>query len=129
MFLRIDPDNGLAIYDQVVRQVKFAIAGEALKSGDLVPSVRELARELAINPNTVSRAYLQLQHDGVLETVRGLGLSVSAGAAKRCRSEGSKLIRERLAQVFEEARLSHLDPDELRKMVGTELESALKRKD
>ncbi len=129
MFLRIDPDNGLAIYDQVVRQVKFAIAGEALKSGDLVPSVRELARDLAINPNTVSRAYLQLQHDGVLETVRGLGLSVSVGAAKRCRAEGGKLIRERLAQVFDEARLSHLDPDELRKMVSTELESALKRKD
>ena len=129
MFLRIDPDNGLAIYDQVVRQMKFAIAGEALKPGDLVPSVRELARDLAINPNTVSRAYLQLQHDGVLETVRGLGLSVSAGAAKRCRAEGGKLIRERLAQVFDEARLSHLDPDELRKMVTTELESALKRKD
>lgn len=129
MFLRIDPDNGLAIYDQVVRQMKFAIAGEALKAGDLVPSVRELARDLAINPNTVSRAYLQLQHDGVLETVRGLGLSVSAGAAKRCRAEGGKLIRERLAQVFDEARLSHLDPEELRKMVSAELESALKRKD
>ena len=129
MFLRIDPDSGLAIYDQVVRQMKFAIAGEALKPGDMVPSVRELARDLAINPNTVSRAYLQLQHDGVLETVRGLGLSVSAGATKRCRTEGATLIRERLAQVFEEARLSHLDPDELRKMVSTELESALKRKD
>jgi GntR family transcriptional regulator len=129
MFLRIDPDDGLAIYDQVVRQMKFAIAGEALKPGDLVPSVRELARDLAINPNTVSRAYLQLQHDGILETVRGVGLSVAAGSPKRCRTEGATLIRERLAQVFEEARLSHLDPDDLRKMVHAELEAALKRKD
>ena len=67
MFFQIDFGNGLAIYDQVVRQVKFAVAGEVLKEGELVPSVRELARELTINPNTVSRAYRQLQDDGVLD--------------------------------------------------------------
>ena len=57
MFFRIDPSDGLAIYDQVVRQVKFAVAGEVVRVGELVPSVRELARELTINPNTVARAY------------------------------------------------------------------------
>ena len=54
MFLAIDPQNGVAIYEQIVRQVNFAVAGEALVSGDLVPSVRELARQLAVNPNTVA---------------------------------------------------------------------------
>ncbi len=54
MFLNINPSNGIAIYDQVVRQVKFAVAQGAVKPGNLVPSVREMARELAINPNTVS---------------------------------------------------------------------------
>ena len=48
MFLSIDPHNGLAIYDQIVRQVKFAVACGALRKGELVPSVRELARELAV---------------------------------------------------------------------------------
>ena len=78
--------NGLAIYDQVVRQIKFAVANQALRPGDLVPSVRELSKQLAINPNTVARAYRQLQDDGVLETVRGLGLQVTAGATSvvRC---------------------------------------------
>ena len=80
MFFQIDFGNGLAVYDQVVRQVKFAVAGEVLKEGDLIPSVRELARELTINPNTVSRAYRQLQDDGVLTSVRGTGLAVAAGA-------------------------------------------------
>ena len=61
MFFTIDPSNGLAIYEQIVRQVTFAVANETLKPGDLVPSVRELARELAINPNTVARAYRDLQ--------------------------------------------------------------------
>ena len=81
MFLAIDPQNGVAIYEQIVRQVNFAVAAEVLVAGDLVPSVRELARQLAVNPNTVARAYRQLQSDGVLETVRGTGLAVSAGAA------------------------------------------------
>ncbi len=57
MFLHIEPSDHLAIYDQVVRQIKFSVASGAIRPGEFVASVRELARELAINPNTVSRAY------------------------------------------------------------------------
>ena len=110
MFFQIDFANPLAIYDQVVRQIKFAVAGGVLKEGELVPSVRELARELTINPNTVARAYRQLQDDGVLTSVRGTGLAVAAGAAQRCREERVELIRVRLEQVFAEARQSRIDP-------------------
>ena len=121
MFFQIDVNNGLAIYDQVVRQVKFAVAGEVLKEGELVPSVRELARELAINPNTVARAYRQLQDDGVLTTVRGTGLAVASGACQHCREERVELIRTRLEQVFLEAKQSRLDPSQLRALVEQEL--------
>jgi GntR family transcriptional regulator len=113
MFFQIDPANGLAIYEQVVRQVKFAVADELVKPGDLVPSVREVARELAINPNTVARAYRELQADRVLESVRGTGLAVAHGAAKRCRAERVKLIRARLGQVLLEAAQSGLSRAEL----------------
>ena len=105
----------------MIRQVKFAVAGDVLKIGELVPSVRELARELAINPNTVARAYRQLQADRVLEPVRGTGLAVAAGAHKRCRTERVKLIRDRLKQVLVEARQSRLEADELRGLVESEL--------
>lgn len=121
MFFRIDFSDGLAIYEQVVRQVKFAVASGLLKPGELVPSVRELARELAINPNTVARAYRQLQADGVLEPVRGTGLAVAAGAAERCRGDRVSLIRTRLQQVLVEAKHSRLDAEELRTMVQVEL--------
>ena len=121
MFFQIDPSNDLAIYDQVVRQMKFAVAGAVLRVGDLVPSVRELARELCINPNTVARAYRELQTDDVLETVRGTGLAVAAGADKRCRTERIKLIRERLEQVLVEARQSRLEAGQLRSLVESEL--------
>ena len=125
MFLQIDFQNGLPIYEQVVRQVKFAIAGQDFKEGELVPSVREIARELAINPNTVARAFRQLQIDGVLEPVRGTGLAVASGAAERCRKERVELIRARLTQVLSEAMQSRLDPNDLRILVEREL-SAVK---
>ena len=121
MFFTIDPSNGLAIYEQVVRQVVFAIAAGALQSGDMVPSVRELARELAINPNTVARAYRQLQDDGVLKSVRGTGLAVANGACRHCQDERLKLLRARIQQVLVEARQSRLEPAQFRLLVESEL--------
>jgi GntR family transcriptional regulator len=121
MFFQIDFSNGLAVYDQVVRQVKFAVAGGLLKEGELIPSVRELARELAINPNTVARAYRQLQDDGVVESVRGTGLAVAKGAGQGCRDERIELIRTRLEQVFAEAQQSRLDVRRLRALVEKQL--------
>lgn len=129
MFLSIDPHNGLAIYDQIVRQVKFAVACGALRKGELVPSVRELARELAVNPNTVARAYRELQTDGVLAPVRGMGLEVADGAERRCRGQRLELIRARLRQVLAEATQSQLEAEELRSLVEQELAAAEKQID
>ena len=125
MFFHIDPADGLAIYDQVVRQVKFAVAGGVLKPGNLVPSVRELARELAINPNTVARAYQQLQADGVLQSVRGMGLEVTSGAVKHCQAQRQKLIQTRFRQALSEAKQSGLDHGELQQLVDNELSAVL----
>jgi GntR family transcriptional regulator len=80
-----------------------------------------LARELAINPNTVARAYRQLQDDGVLTSLRGTGLAVASGASERCREDRVELIRARLKQVFLEAKQSRLDPSKLRALVEQEL--------
>jgi GntR family transcriptional regulator len=126
MLFHIHPNNGLAIYDQIVRQIKFAVADEVLRSGELVPSVRELARELAINPNTIARAYRQLQDDRVLDVVRGTGLEVAGGALQRCHGERIKLIRARLRQVLAEGQQSRLSAKELRELVELEL-TALER--
>ncbi len=121
MFFRIDFNNRLAIYDQVVRQIKFAVAGAILAEGELIPSVRELARELRINPNTVVRAYRQLQDGGVLTPVRGTGLAVATGAAKQCRSERVELIHAQMEQVFTEAGQSGIDLGKLRALVEQQL--------
>ena len=121
MFFSIDPSNGLPIYEQIVRQIKFAVAHETLRPGELVPSVRELARELAINPNTVARAYRELQAEAILDSLRGTGLAVTNGARRRCQDERVKLLRSRLRQVLIEAKQSQLGADELRAMVSEEM--------
>ncbi len=127
MFLRIDAHNGLAVYDQIARQVKFAVAEGAISSGDLVPSVRELARELAINPNTVARAYRQLQGDGILETIRGTGLSVTSGARKTCQAERKRLIRARLHNVLVEAHHGGLESKDMEDLFRSELKSVYRK--
>ncbi len=123
MFFTLDFSNGLALYDQIIRQIKFAVAGEVLKPGEMIPSVRELARELTINPNTVARAYRQLQSEGVLATIRGTGLVVAETAYERCCQERRELIRARLRQVLAEAKQSRLDTPEVFALVQKEWEA------
>ncbi len=129
MFVHVDPSNGIAIYDQIVRQVKFAVASEALKPGNLVPSVREMARDLTVNPNTVARAYRELQVDNVLQPLRGTGLEVTSDAYKKCRDDRATLIRGRLRSVLEEARQSGLSADEVRALAEAELARLESKKD
>ncbi len=121
MFVHVDPSNGLAIYDQIVRQVKFAVASDALRPGNLVPSVRELARDLTVNPNTVARAYRELQADKVLQALRGTGLEITPSAPKKCLADRAALIRGRLRSVLAEARQSGLPADEIRSLTEQEL--------
>ena len=123
MFFSIDPSDGVAIYDQIVRQVKFAIAEGTLRPGQLLPSVRQLSQQLAINPNTIARAYQQLQSDGVIETWRGRGLAVCAGATERCQELRRALVTERLRFVLAEALHGGLQAGEIRAMVDRELGS------
>ena len=127
MFLHVETDNGLAVYDQIVRQVKFAVADGAVAVCELIPSVRELARELAINPNTVARAYRQLQDEAVVETVRGTGLAVAADARRLCREQRRQLLGERLGQALSEALQAGLDEAEVQQLVAAELRKLKRR--
>jgi len=128
MFLHIDANNGLAVYDQIVRQIKFSVADGVLAVGERVPSVREMARELTINPNTVARAYRQLQDDQVLEAVRGTGLVVSSGARKICLAARKRLIRARLHDVLLEAHHGGLDAEQIKAIFQMELDDLKKFK-
>lgn len=89
MILRIDTTTSLPVYAQIVDQIKRAIAAGSLRAGDGLPSLRETAIKLRINPLTVAKAYKQLESDGLIETRHGLGSYVTAnsGAAEVFRRE------------------------------------------
>ena len=72
----INPTSGVPIYRQIVDQVHALVAGGTLRAGDLLPSVRQVASDAAVNPMTVSKAYSRLETEGVVRRVRGLGMEV-----------------------------------------------------
>ncbi len=121
MLIHVDSHNGVPVYEQVMRQMKFAIADGVLAPGDLLPSVRELARELAINPNTVARAYRDLQTEGVVEHASGIGLAVQRGAKRDCQSQRRHMLQARIGQALAEAFQSGLDGEVIRRLVDTEI--------
>ncbi len=120
LLLDLNAGDGRPIYGQIADRVKFAVAGGALRAGELVPSVRELSKQLVVNPNTVARAYRDLQSEGLLESVRGMGLQVAEGAAERCRVDRREIVRQRLRQAILEARQSSMDPAEIAVILGEE---------
>jgi GntR family transcriptional regulator len=113
MLFQLNTLDDRPIYAQIGDQVKFAVASGLLRPGELVPSVRELAKQLVVNPNTVARAYRDLQGEGVLEAVRGTGLQVATGAPEACRDGRREFVRGRLRDALDEARRSNLAPDEI----------------
>ena len=83
VILKPNPSLGVPIYLQLMEQVKHAIETGALQPGDQLPGIRPLAEELVINPNTVAKAYRELEHEGVIELRHGAGAFVSANGARR----------------------------------------------
>jgi GntR family transcriptional regulator len=121
MHMQINTTNGIPIYEQIARQVKFAVANSSLQVGERVPSVREMAARIAVNANTVARAYRDLQAEGVLLPIRGTGLAVTPEAPQKCRTERLEMIRERLRSVLAEAYHNQITQDEIRGLVEAEL--------
>jgi len=76
MLFEIEPNSGLPIYRQLIEQVHALVAGQRMRPGELLPSVRQVARAAAVNPMTVSKAYSRLEAEGTVERVRGLGMRI-----------------------------------------------------
>ncbi len=92
--LRIDPGDAIPIWKQIEEGVRRLVASGALASGGPVPSVRDLARDLRVNPMTVSKAYQRLAEAGILEVRRGEGTFVAAAPPAMARGERARALRE-----------------------------------
>ena len=124
MLWRIEPDrreSSVPIYEQIVAQVIFGIASGSLEVGALIPSVRDLAGRLTVHPNTVARAFQDLEREGVVTARRGLGMEVTADAQRICRDRRQEILRGRIRDVLREAVSSSLSNDDIRRLVEDEL--------
>jgi GntR family transcriptional regulator len=119
MIIRVQPGLGTPIYLQIESQVKHAIAAGALKLDDALPPVRKLAAELRINPNTVARAYQNLERDGILRTVPGGGCYVNSQSPGLMKSEKLRRLRPMATQLAVEARQLRLTRAELLRLLET----------
>jgi GntR family transcriptional regulator len=123
MLFDIHPDSPVSICEQIVAQVIFNVASAGLEVGSLIPSVRELGARLTVHPNTVAKAYQELERIGVLTVRRGRGMEVAPDALKLCQTERRNRVRQRICEALREAISSGLPRDEVRRLVEAELAS------
>lgn len=120
----MDPRSGVPLYLQIIDQVKRAVAVGALTPGEQLPTVKSLALELTLNPNTVARAYRDLERDGVIETSPGRGSFVRRdGAAGVARAGAGESTERALADAVREAKAIGLRRDEVVALFGRALQS------
>jgi GntR family transcriptional regulator len=101
--IRIDTKSGVPFYRQIIEQLKYAISRGDLKTGDRLPTVRQLAVDLSINPNTVIRAYRELEIAGVLETHQGSGTFVGTQRPEIDRVEKQRMLDQILTELLARA--------------------------
>jgi|SRR5579872_82361 len=122
MVFRLPQSSGVPVYLQLMEQLRHAIETGALREGDQLPTIRKVAGDLVVNPNTVARAYRELEHEGILELRHGTGAFVkeSVGGRARVLRNAHALVREAIE------RLTSLDltDDELRRVLQSELAQA-----
>jgi len=127
MLLRPNPSSGVPIYLQLMEQVKHAIETGALRPGEQLPGIRPLAEELVINPNTVAKAYRELEHEGVIELRHGAGAFVSGNARAQKLTDKFRAGQTIVAAAVERLRARRVTEEEIRRLFEAELAGLSKR--
>ena len=123
----LDPQSGVATYLQIVRQVKDALRLGTLDVGDQLPTVREVVADLAVNPNTVAKAYRDLEREGLVVARQGRGTFVASTLAAASLEYHAEL-RQELELWLERALRAGLDEDSIRALISTTLRESLARR-
>jgi GntR family transcriptional regulator len=121
MFLRPNPSSGVPIYLQLMEQVKHSIETGALRPGEQLPGIRPLAEELVINPNTVAKAYRELEHEGVIDLRHGAGAFVAAHAGAKKLTEKLRAAQAIVAASIDKLRARGVTDEEIRRLFEAQL--------
>ena len=117
----VNVDGPIAVYVQIENQIKFAIASGRLEPGDTLPSVREMSLMMKVNPNTVTKAYRDLEVMGLVETRRGVGVTVTSKAPRLCKAGTRQMVQEHLYDAVAECVAAGFSTSDVRDMVSDAL--------
>jgi GntR family transcriptional regulator len=117
MQIHIHAQDGVPIYLQVVQQIKYLVASGRLQAGEELPSIRVLAEQLLVNPNTIARAYRELEAAGVVEKRRTAGTFIADSGSPLARKERLKLLNDRVDQLLVEATQMGFELDDVLKLI------------
>jgi GntR family transcriptional regulator len=124
---RPNPSSGVPIYLQLMERVKHAVETGALRPGEQLPGIRPLAEELVINPNTVAKAYRELEHEGVIELRHGAGAFVASNArGRKATTDRLRAAQGVVAAAVERLRARDVTDDEIRRLFEAELAGVTK---
>jgi len=121
MLVKPNPSLGVPIYLQLMEQIKHAVETGALSPGDQLPGMRKLAEELVMNPNTVAKAYRELEHEGVIELRQGTGAFVAANVKPRKAAQKVHAGQAIVAEAMTRLRAQKLTEEEIRRLFEAEL--------
>jgi GntR family transcriptional regulator len=117
MQLHVSTGDGFPIYLQIANQVKHLVASGRLSAGEEIPPIRVLAQQLLVNPNTVARAYLELEREGVVVKRHGSGTYVSDAGSPLARKQRLKILADRVDALLAEARHLEVGTEDLVKLL------------
>jgi GntR family transcriptional regulator len=126
--MKIDPSSYIPIYEQIKAGLKKDICLRVLRPNEALPTIRDLAQELILNPNTVARAYRDLEEQGFIYTRKGKGSYVTDNSEAIIQNEQAAILNKIFDRVLEEANGFGLAPEEIRKVFEQRLAAAIEKK-
>ena len=117
MIFRLNPNSGLPIYLQIMEQVKHAVENGVLRPGDQLPGLRKLAETMVMNPNTVAKAYRELEHEGIIELRQGAGAFVSENLNTKVVTDRMQTARPIVEKAVERLLALGLSEEEIRRLI------------
>jgi GntR family transcriptional regulator len=121
MLFRLNPAGGQPVYVQLMQQIRHAAETGLLRDGDQLPGIRTLAEQLVVSPNTVVKAYSELENEGLLEMRQGSGAYISLNRRTRHMTDRAQEARRRVRDLVERLRDDGLQDDEIRRAFEAEL--------
>ena len=122
--MKIDPRSHLPIYLQIAEGIRAAVAAGVYRPGEALPSLRTMAIQLQVNPNTVQRAYDELDREGLIYCQRGKGLFVAEQGTSAAQASACDTVRKSLEEAVKSARAAGLDPERLRELFEAAVDGA-----